>query len=211
MCSACVGLVLCAWFAVQSLSFPKAIADRAKRMYAPCAVVSIVADTRCRVCSTSSNHREKRASASPLFTQKDVFKSGFPCEEDAVVRATGTWSKSQRSFPPGSRPAGSATRPGRLDARSAVPTGHPLGGRRRGQPTRAPRGQPRSCASSSLRGAPGPYSSSKARLLFRVLGRTGNLQTALGLCHGWFFPERAPKSSVRRHRCISTRKKRDTA
>jgi len=41
--------------------------------------------------------------------------------------------------------------------------------------------------------APGPYSSSKARLLFGVLGRTGNLQTALGLFHGWFFPERAPK------------------
>ena len=63
----------------------------------------------------------------------------------------------------------------------------------------------------ALTGAAGPYSWSKARLLLRVLGRAENLQTALGLCHGWFFPKRAPKSSVRRHRCISTRKKRDTA
>jgi len=58
--------------------------------------------------------------------------------------------------------------------------------------------------------ATGPKPSSRARLLLGV-GRTDNLQTALGLRQGWFFPERAPKSSVRRDRCISTRKKRDTA
>jgi len=60
-------------------------------------------------------------------------------------------------------------------------------------------------------GAAGPKPSSRARLLLGVLGRTDNLQTALGLCQGCFFPERAPKSSVRRDRCISTCKKRDTA
>jgi len=62
-----------------------------------------------------------------------------------------------------------------------------------------------------LPSAAGPKPSSRARMLFGVLGRTDNLQTALGLCQGCFFPERSPKSSVRRDRCISTRKKRDTA
>ena len=59
--------------------------------------------------------------------------------------------------------------------------------------------------------AAGPKPSSRARLLLGVLGRTDNLQTALGLCQVCFFPERAPKSYVRRDWCISTRKKRDTA
>jgi len=59
--------------------------------------------------------------------------------------------------------------------------------------------------------ATGPKPTSKARLLLRVLGQTNNLQTALGLCQGCFFPEWTPKSSVRRDRCISTRKMRDTA
>ena len=38
-------------------------------------------------------------------------------------------------------------------------------------------------------GAAGPKPSSRARLLLGVLGRTDNLQTALGLCQGCFFPE----------------------
>jgi len=38
-----------------------------------------------------------------------------------------------------------------------------------------------------------------------VLARTANVQTALGLCQWWFVSERAPKSYVRRDRCISTR------
>ena len=59
--------------------------------------------------------------------------------------------------------------------------------------------------------AAGPKPSSRALLLLSVLGRTDNPQTALGLCQGCFFPERAQKPSVRRDRCISTRKKRDTA
>jgi len=59
--------------------------------------------------------------------------------------------------------------------------------------------------------AAGPKLSSRARLLLGVLGRTDILHTALGLCPGCLFPKRAPKSSVRRDRCISTRKKRDTA
>ena len=41
--------------------------------------------------------------------------------------------------------------------------------------------------------AAGPYSSSKARLLLRVLRRTEILQTALGLCHGWFFFRKGAK------------------
>jgi len=71
-----------------------------------------------------------------------------------------------------------------------------------------------SCSYRHVRPIPcaeGPKPSSRARLLLGVFGRTDNLQTALGLCQGGFFPGRAPKSSVRRDRCISTRKKRDTA
>jgi len=59
--------------------------------------------------------------------------------------------------------------------------------------------------------AAGPKPSSRTHLLLGVLGRTDNLQTALGLFQGCFFPEMAPKASVRRDRCISTRKKRGTA
>jgi len=59
--------------------------------------------------------------------------------------------------------------------------------------------------------AAGRKPSSRACLLLRVLRRPDNLQTALGLCHGCFFPERAPQSSVRRDRCILTREKIDTA
>jgi len=64
---------------------------------------------------------------------------------------------------------------------------------------------------ASMASAAGPKPSYRVRLLLRVLGQTNSLQTALGLCQGWLFPERAPKSSVRRDRCISTRTKRDTA
>jgi len=44
--------------------------------------------------------------------------------------------------------------------------------------------------------AAGPKPSSRTHLLLGVMGRTDNLQTALGLCQGWFFPGTAPKSSV---------------
>jgi len=80
-------------------------------------------------------------------------------------------------------------------------TGKRKGGRRPGFPHER---LARACAA-------GPKPSSRARLLLGILGRTDNLQTALGLCQGCFFPERSPKSSVRRDRSISTRKKRDTA
>jgi len=63
----------------------------------------------------------------------------------------------------------------------------------------------------SMNSAAGPKPSSRARLLLRVLRRTDNLHTALGLCQGCFFSERAPRSSVRQDRCISARKTRDTA